>query len=85
MKVTVYGSMLCPDCRNALDAYKKHGIEVDFHNITDALPELKKFLALRDDPTNEALFAPVRASGGIGIPCVVAEDGKPTLDWEEIL
>ena len=71
----IYGSKDCPDtmaCRAALDAA---GTAYDFRDIGE-LPVLKEFLKYRD---NEAIFAPVRAAGGIGIPLIVGDNGSLTL------
>ena len=53
-----------------------------FHDFGADLENLKVFLRLRDQ---SPLFDEVRAEGGIGIPCVVREDGSFTLDWESCL
>lgn len=82
MKVTVVGSHLCPDTLFALNKLGEAGAEIDFKNISAGLPDLKVYLALRD---SEAMYEKVKASGGIGIPCFITEDGKKTLDLGEIL
>ena len=43
---------------------------------------MKEFLKLRE--TNP-LFDTVKEDGGIGIPCIVREDGTVTLDWAELM
>ena len=43
---------------------------------------LKEFLRLRDE---NPLFQDIKENGGIGIPCIVREDGTLTLDWETLL
>ena len=76
----IYGSMQCPDCvacRKDLDAA---GVAYEYLDFADDLRNLKAFLAIRD---KEAVFAPVKENGSIGIPCIVREDGSVTLDWAE--
>ena len=43
---------------------------------------MKTFLTIRD---GSPLFAEVKAAGGIGIPCILEEDGAVSLDWEKYL
>lgn len=77
--INVFGSHLCPDCiafRKNLDHY---GVEYKFTDILESLPNLKKFLSLRD---SNPVFEAVRNAGGIGIPAIVREDGIVSLDWE---
>lgn len=44
-KLTVYGSMLCPDCVEAERILKERRIAHEFINITDSMANLKAFLA----------------------------------------
>lgn len=77
IQMIIYGSKQCPDtmaCRAELDA---RGTGYEFRDIGD-LPTLKEFLHLRD---TEAVFAPVRAAGGIGIPLLIADDGSLSFEW----
>lgn len=78
----VFGSEICSDCRDfkALAAQRK--LDVDFVDITASTANLREFLKLRD---GDALFAPVREEGRIGIPAFVREDGAVTLDVNEAL
>lgn len=82
MKVTVIGSHLCPDTLYALNQLVANQVEIEFKNLSASLPDLKVYLAQRE--TNP-LYAEVREKGGIGIPCFVLEDGKTTLDLNEVL
>ena len=75
----IYGSMLCKDCvqcRKDLDAA---GVAYEYTDFAHSLAALKEFLAIRD--TNP-LFDDVKKAGGIGIPCILREDGSITLSWE---
>ena len=74
----IYGNMLCPDCVACCEALDASGVQYEFLNIGDSLPNLKAFLAIRD---GSKLFDEVRSQGAIGIPCLV--DGeKISLSWE---
>ena len=71
----IYGSKDCPDTMACLAALDAQGTAYDFRDIGE-LPVLKEFLHYRD---SEDVFAPVRASGGIGIPLIVGDNGSLTL------
>lgn len=73
--VKVYGSPLCPDCRACKASLDASGITYDFVDVTGSMPNLKAFLAIRD---NNSLFDEVRAKHSVGIPCLVNEDGSMT-------
>ena len=68
--------------RQLSEALEKRGVTVDFRDIDADIATLKEFLTLRD---TEDVFAPVRARHGVGVPCVIKEDGTLTLDWESVL
>lgn len=78
----IYGSMLCPDCVQCRKDLDRTGVEYEYLDFSDSLKNLKEFLKLRDE---SSLFDRVREAGGIGIPCIVREDGSMTLDWEEYM
>ena len=78
----IYGSPLCPDCRECKANFDAHGIAYEEVNITGSMAELKEFLKLRD--TREE-FAGSKAAGGVGVPAIIMEDGSIELDWEKIL
>ena len=78
----IYGSVLCPDCVQCRKDLEKAGVEYEYLDFSEHLLHLKAFLALRD---SESVFDEIRIAGKIGIPCIVAEDGKVTLDWSEFL
>lgn len=82
MKLTVIGSHLCEDTRNALEVLKEKNVEVNFENMSESLDSLKAYLAVRE--TSE-MYKAVRAAGGIGIPCFVFKDGTKTLDLSAVL
>lgn len=74
----IYGNLLCPDCVECCKALDASGLDYEFLNIGDSLPNLKAFLAIRD---SSELFDEVRSRGAIGIPCLV--DGETiSLSWD---
>ena len=74
----IYGSKLCPDCVECLEAFDRHGVSYEYFDFSENLQNLKEFLSLRD---RESLFDPIKTAGSIGIPCIIDEAGKITLDW----
>ena len=75
----IYGSMLCRDCVDCRADLDREKVAYEFLDFAEELVNLKEFLKLRED----ALFDEVKKAGGIGIPCIVREDGTITLDWTE--
>ncbi len=80
--ITIYGSMLCPDCVKCREDLDKAGVDYAYLDFSEDIRNLKAFLKLRD---KNSLFDPVREAGSIGIPCIVREDGALTLSWEEFM
>lgn len=78
----IYGSMLCPDCVECRADLDNAGVAYEYLDFSDKLRNLKEFLALRD---SEPVFDAVKQRGSIGIPCIVTDDGRITLDWEEFM
>lgn len=78
----IYGSMMCKDCQEFVKRLEGTDIAYTFCDFEDSLENIKGFLKLRD---SDPMFDAVKAEGGIGIPCVVKEDGSYTLDWESCL
>lgn len=76
----IYGSMLCPDCVQCREDLDKCGIPYEYLDFSENLKNLKKFLAIRD---GNPIFDQVREAGGIGIPCLVDENGNVSLSWEK--
>lgn len=75
----IYGSMLCKDCVDCRAELDREQVAYEFLDFASALINLKEFLKLREDP----IFDEVKQAGGIGIPCIVRENGSITLDWSE--
>lgn len=70
----------CPDCTYV----EKQVIGNDRYEIIDIgknVRHLKDFLKLRD---NNAVFASAKATGAVGIPCFVLDDGTVTLTAEDV-
>lgn len=80
--IKIYGSILCPDCIQCKEDLDKAGVSYEYLDFSESLLHLKAFLAIRESCT---LFDEVRKHGGIGIPCIVKEDGSVTLDWAEFM
>lgn len=78
----IYGTMLCPDCKDTTALYRAHQIEFEFLDFGDAIQNLKDFLKIRD---TSPLFDQVKAAGQIGIPCILFEDGTVTLNPEDAM
>ncbi|MEW4413224.1 hypothetical protein [Clostridium sp. AN503] len=78
----IYGTMLCEDCAAFAERLKESDIAYTFCEFEDSLDNLREFIRLRD---SEPVFDAVKAEGGIGIPCILKEDGSCTLDWESCL
>ena len=76
----IYGSMLCPDCVQCREELDKSGISYEYLDFSENLKNLKEFLAIRD---GNPIFDQVREAGGIGIPCLVDENGNVSLSWEK--
>lgn len=80
--LNIYGSVLCPDCVQCVEACKQAGMSFTFHDFGEDLSALKTFLKIRE---SSPLFDQVRENGQIGIPCLVWEDGHVTLDWKAVM
>lgn len=78
----IFGTDLCPDCVNCKKDLDQADVTYEYRCITDDLRCLKEFLRLRDE---HSVFAQVKADGKIGIPCILDEDGKVSLTWEEYM
>jgi glutaredoxin-related protein len=74
----IYGSMQCPDCVKCREDLDRAGVAYCYLDFADSLRNLKEFLAIRD---HDPVFEAAKREGFIGIPCIVDEAGKVTLDW----
>lgn len=75
----IYGSMLCPDCVECVKNLDAAGTAYIFCDFADDLAHLKAFLKIRD---TEPVFENLKREGKIGIPCMVFDDGRISLDWK---
>ena len=78
----IYGSILCPDCVKCKADLDNAGVCYEYLDFADSLKNLKEFLSIRE---TQEVFIPVREAGKIGIPCIVDEEGKVSLTWEEYM
>ncbi|HCK88237.1 MAG TPA: glutaredoxin [Erysipelotrichaceae bacterium] len=78
----IYGSEMCPDCRECRANFDAYGIQYEVIDINESLANLKAFLKLRD---HDSVFDPCRENNSIGLPAIVREDGTVFLDWEGYL
>jgi glutaredoxin-related protein len=80
--IKIYGSMLCKDCVQCREELDNAGVAYEYLDFSENLLALKEFLSIRD---SDPQFDEVRQNGGIGIPCIVREDGTVSLDWAEFM
>ncbi len=78
----IYGSEMCPDCRECKRNFDLYGVEYEFIDINESLKNLKIFLDMRD---HDPVFDRLKAIGDIGLPGIVKEDGTVFTDWEQYL
>lgn len=77
--LTIYGSEMCPDCRECKKNFDLNGIEYEFLDVCSSLKHLRQFLIYRD---TLPVFDRLKAINDIGLPAIVAEDGTVFTDWE---
>ena len=78
----IYGSRLCKDCVACRADLDRAGVAYEYWDFSENLAWLTEFLAMRD---GNSVFESARKEGMIGIPCIVTEDGRVTLDWQEFM
>jgi glutaredoxin-related protein len=74
-KIFLFGSEQCPDCVAMKEQLDAHQIRYSYIDIQDSLGKLKMFLKHRDSRPE---FEAVKASGGVGIPFLLVNDGEWT-------
>lgn len=82
MKITVIGSHLCPDTLYALNQLAAAGVEVSFQDILSCHAALLTYLSIRE---NSELYASIRGTQRLGVPCFQREDGSLSLELKDIL
>ncbi|TCP93325.1 glutaredoxin-related protein [Cricetibacter osteomyelitidis] len=80
-KPVLYFSDKCPDTPPFVAKLAELNIEYEAANISDYMPNLKRFLAIRD---NAPAFAERKAKGYIGIPALVLESGEIIFEPNEL-
>lgn len=78
----IYGSGMCPDCRECRKNFDTYGIAYEFIDINENLRNLKDFLKMRD---SDPIFDRCKEENDIGLPALVKEDETVFLDWENYL
>ncbi len=78
----IYGSRLCKDCIACLQDFDRAGVTYEYRDFSESLAALKEFLAIRDKNSE---FENCKEEGMIGIPCIITEVGRITLDWQEFI
>lgn len=78
--IKIYGMITCPDCSYLMDQISGRENEYEYIEIGEHVFKLKKFLRLRDSERNAEFFKDIKATGGVGIPCFVLENGRISLD-----
>ena len=78
--IKIYGMITCPDCSYLLDQISGLEDKYEYIEIGDHVLKMKEFLRIRDSKDNAEIFKDVKATGGVGIPCFVLEDGRISLD-----
>ena len=78
----VYGSDMCPDCRECKKNFDLYHVDYEFIDICASLKDLKDFLILRDE---DPIFERCKEDHDIGLPALINEEGGVFLDWENYL
>ena len=79
--MTIYGSELCPHCKECLKFFNNKNVQFEFKSITSSLEILKEFLKIREDKK----FEQIKNNGSIGIPVIRLEDEDIVFDWDSII
>ena len=77
----VYIMSTCPDC-HLVKAKLSGNPDFQLIDIGEHVRNLKEFLRLRD---SSPAFSTIKASGSIGIPCFLTEEGRISFEPEEFL
>ena len=78
--IKMYGMITCPDCSYLLDQISGLEDEYEYIEIGEHVLKMKEFLRIRDSKDNAEIFKDIKATGGVGIPCFVLENGRISLD-----
>ena len=78
--IKIYGMITCPDCSYLLDQISGLEDEYEYIEIGEHVLKMKEFLRIRDSKDNAEIFKDIKATGGVGSPCFVLENGRISLD-----
>lgn len=78
--IKIYGMITCPDCSYLLDQISGLEDEYEYIEIGEHVLKMKEFLRIRDSKDNAEIFKDIKATGGVGIPCFVLENGRISLN-----
>lgn len=78
--IKIYGMITCPDCSYLLDQISGLEDKYEYIEIGDHVLKMKEFLRIQDSKDNAEIFKDIKATGGVGIPCFVLENGLISLD-----
>ena len=78
--IKIYGMITCPDCSYLMDQIAGLEDEYEYIEIGEHVLKMKEFLRIRDSKDNAEIFKDIKATGGVGIPCFVLENGLISLD-----
>ena len=82
MHITMIGSHLCPDTIDAMNKLLAAGAEISFKDILSCHADLKEYLKLR---ATSPVYAEIRGTDMLGVPCFICDDGTVTLNIEDVL
>ena len=78
--IKIYGMITCPDCSYLMDQIAGLEDEYEYIEIGEHVLKMKEFLRIRDSKDNAEIFKDIKATGGVGIPCFVLENGRISLN-----
>ena len=81
MSSQVFYSDKCPDTPGFLQALDQARVDYEAININDSIPNLKAFLAYRD---NHPAFQAVKADNRVGVPVWIRSEEDLVFDVSEI-
>lgn len=80
-KPVLFYSAECPDTPSFVAELKVLNVDYEEIEVQSTLPNLKRFLRLRD---NEAVFDEAKAKGYAGLPALLLADGRVILTESEL-
>lgn len=72
-RLQLFFSDKCVDCYSVVPMMRKQFPDAEFYNITESMPNLKRFLHYRD---NHPELEDAHLCGYVGIPCAVWNGGE---------